>query len=423
MEFIVSNAKVYHNGSFSRADVLIRDGIVADISPRVSAEGNIDVFDFNNCFVLPGLIDVHVHLREPGFFYKETVASGCAAAAHGGFTDICSMPNLNPVPDSAENLQVQLDIIGRDATVNVHPYGALTVGEKGEVLADIDAIAADVCAFSDDGRGVQGDEMILAAMEKAKANGRLIAAHCEVNSLLEGGYIHKGDYAAAHGHKGICSESEWKMIERDLALAEKTGCAYHVCHVSAKESVELIRQAKKRGVDVTCETAPHYLIFSDADLQEDGRFKMNPPIRAAADRQALIDGILDSTVEIIATDHAPHSAEEKAKGLADSVMGVVGLETSFAAMYTHLVKAGIITLEKLVELMHVNPSERFGIGNAVEIGKPANLTVFDLDEKYTVSPDEFLTKGRATPFAGMELYGKCKLTVCNGKIVWREENV
>ncbi len=362
--------------------------------------------------ILPGLCDVHVHFREPGFLYKETMASGSRAAARGGYTAVCTMPNLDPVPDSAEHLQVQLDAIDKDACIRVIPYGAITIGERGENLAALDEMADKVCAFSDDGRGVQDDDMMRRAMTEAKRLGKIVAAHCEVNDLLRGGYIHDGAYAAAHGHRGICSESEWGQIARDLRLAKEIGCAYHVCHISTKESVELIRQAKAEGVDVTCETGPHYLTMCDEDLQEDGRFKMNPPLRSREDMLALIEGIKDGTIDMIATDHAPHSAEEKARGLEKSAMGVVGLETAFPVLYTKLVKTGIITLDKLIVLMSTNPKKRFGIDTGDD------FTVFALDTPYTVDPEEFLTMGRATPFAGWEVYGKCLMTVHNGNVVY-----
>ena len=368
----------------------------------------------NQYFVFPGFCDVHVHFREPGFSYKETIATGSHAAAAGGYTAVCTMPNLNPVPDSVEHVKLQLQLIEEGAVIHVYPYGAITVSQQGETLADMDAMAADVIAFSDDGRGVQSDELMKAAMLKAKALGKMIVAHCEVNSLLRGGYIHDGDYAKANGHKGICSESEYAQIARDLRLVEETGCAYHVCHISAKESVELIRQAKKRGLNVTCETAPHYLVMDDSFLQEDGRFKMNPPLRSREDREALVAGIQDGTIDMIATDHAPHSVEEKSKGLAGSSFGIVGIETAFPILYTHLVQKGIITLEKLIALLSDNPRNRFGIpqGN--------DFTVWDLGENWTVNPDEFLSKGKSTPFAGWLLQGVCKLTVCDGKIVYRK---
>lgn len=366
--------------------------------------------------IVPGLCDVHVHFREPGFSYKETIASGSAAAAHGGYTAVCTMPNLDPVPDSAEHLQVQLDAIKRGAAIKVLPYGAITVGEKGEKLADMEAMSDKVCAFSDDGKGVQNDEMMREAMAKAKRLGKIIAAHCEDNSLLFGGYIHDGEYARMHGHRGISSESEYKQIERDLRLAEETGCAYHVCHISTKESVELIRQAKARGVNVTCETAPHYLVLCDEDMQEDGRFKMNPPLRSLEDKKALIDGIKDGTIDMMATDHAPHSAEEKGRGLEKSLMGVVGLETAFPVLYTELVKKNIITLERLVELMSFKPKERFGIDTNND------FAVFDISEAYKIDPEDFLSMGRATPFAGREVFGRCLLTVHNEKVVYKAED-
>ena len=366
--------------------------------------------------IVPGLCDVHVHFREPGFSYKETIASGSAAAAHGGYTAVCTMPNLDPVPDSAEHLQVQLDAIKRGAAIKVLPYGAITVGEKGEKLADMEAMSDKVCAFSDDGKGVQNDEMMREAMTAAKRLGKIIAAHCEDNSLLFGGYIHDGEYARMHGHRGISSESEYRQIERDLRLAEETGCAYHVCHISTKESVELIRQAKAHGVNVTCETAPHYLVLCDEDMQEDGRFKMNPPLRSREDKQALIEGIKDGTIDMIATDHAPHSAKEKGRGLEKSLMGVVGLETAFPVLYTELVKKNIITLDRLVELMSFKPKERFGIDTEND------FAVFDISEAYKIDPENFLSMGRATPFAGREVFGRCLLTVHNGKVVYKAED-
>lgn len=370
-----------------------------------------------NYIIVPGLCDVHVHFREPGFSYKETIASGSAAAAHGGYTAVCTMPNLSPVPDCAEHLKAQLDAIDKSAVIEVIPYGAITVGEKGEELSDMESMADNVCAFSDDGRGVQNDGMMREAMAKAKRLGKIIAAHCEDNSLLFGGYIHDGEYAKAHGHRGISSESEYRQIERDLRLAEETGCAYHVCHISTKESVELIRQAKACGVDVTSETAPHYLVLCDEDMQEDGRFKMNPPLRSREDKQALIEGIKDGTIDMIATDHAPHSAEEKGRGLEKSLMGVVGLETAFPVLYTELVKKNIITLERLVELMSFKPKERFGIDTGCD------FAVFGIDEPYKTDPNEFLSMGRATPFAGREVFGRCLLTVHGGKAVYKAEAI
>lgn len=379
------------------------------------ADGGLSPVISKKYIIVPGLCDVHVHFREPGFSYKETIASGSAAAAHGGYTAVCTMPNLDPVPDSAEHLQVQLDAIKRGAAIKVLPYGAITVGEKGERLADMEAISDKVCAFSDDGKGVQNDEMMREAMTAAKRLGKIIAAHCEDNALLLGGYIHDGEYAKAHGHRGISSASEYKQIERDLRLAEETGCAYHVCHISTKESVELIRQAKARGVDVTCETAPHYLVLCDEDMQEDGRFKMNPPLRSREDKEALIEGIKDGTIDMIATDHAPHSAEEKGRGLEKSLMGIVGLETAFPVLYTELVTKNIITLDRLVELMSFKPKERFGIDTNND------FAVFDISEAYKIDPEDFLSMGRATPFAGREVFGRCLLTVHNEKVVYKAE--
>lgn len=371
---------------------------------------------FNNrrYIVFPGFCDVHVHFREPGFSYKETIRTGSMAAARGGYTAVCTMPNLNPVPDTAENLQQQLDIINADACISVFPYGAITKSEAGKELADMADMGAEVIAFSDDGRGVQSDDMMRAAMLKAKSLNKMIVAHCEVNDLLKGGYIHDGEYAKQHGHKGICSESEWKQIERDITLVRETGCPYHVCHISAAESVELIRKAKAEGLDITCETAPHYLVLTDADLKEEGRFKMNPPLRSERDRQALIEGLKDGTIDCIATDHAPHSAEEKAKGLEKSAFGITGIETAFPVMYTRLVKTGILTLEKLVEVMCVNPRKRFNITT------DPGFTVWDTEKEFTVDPKEFISQGKATPFEGEKLYGECVLTVQNDKVIYEK---
>ncbi|MBQ7637591.1 MAG: dihydroorotase [Clostridia bacterium] len=373
--------------------------------------------DFNSITVFPGFCDVHVHFREPGFSYKETIKTGSHAAAAGGYTAVCTMPNLSPVPDCAENLKAQTDIIKKDAVINVYPYASITKGEKGAVLSDMEALAQNCIAFSDDGRGVQSAEMMEKAMRKAASLKKLIAAHCEVNELLEGGYIHKGAYSEKHGHAGICSESEWKQIERDIALAKKTGCAYHVCHISCEESVALIRQAKEDGIDVTCETAPHYLLLDENDLSEDGRFKMNPPLRSKRDRLALIEGVIDGTVDMIATDHAPHSVQEKSKGLKNSAFGIVGLETAFPLLYTELVEKGVITLERLIELMCVNPRKRFGIPIKDD------YTVWDLTQKTVIDPKNFISMGRSTPFEGTAVTGRCLLTVCGGKTVYKAKEI
>lgn len=379
------------------------DGCESRLESAVSyiKDNNITLKAAHTYAVLPGFCDVHVHLRQPGFCYKETIATGTDAALHGGYTDVCSMPNLKPVPDSVEHILEQVEAIEKDALIRVHPYGSITVDEMGETLSDMDGMAKYAVAFSDDGKGVQSEEMMTEAMKKAKALDMIIAAHCEDNSLLFKGYIHDGEYAKAHGHRGICSESEWKPIERDVKLASEVGVKYHVCHVSTKESVEIIRNAKKNGIDVTCETAPHYLVLTDADLKEDGRFKMNPPLRSESDRKALIDGILDGTIDMIATDHAPHSAEEKGAGLEKSMMGVVGLETSFPVMYTFLVKKGIITMEKLCGLMSENPRARFGLPE-----KDGEFSLWDIDEEYEINPDDFKTMGRSTPFKGATVFGK-----------------
>lgn len=414
MKTILKNANVY---KFGKTDIAIENGIIAEISPSVNVECGDVVFDLNNKYIFPGFVDVHVHFREPGFSYKETIKTGSMAAAAGGFTHVCTMPNLNPVPDSYSNLMLQKQIIDNDAVINVYPFGAITKCQKGTELSDLDDMAEYAIGFSDDGRGVQNADMMENAMKIAKKYNKIISAHCEDNSLLNGGYIHKGEYARVNGHDGICSESEWKPIERDIELARKTGVKYHVCHISAKESVELIRNAKEQGIDITCETAPHYLVFEDADLKDSGDFKMNPPIRSKEDRQALIDGICDGTVDMIATDHAPHSMEEKSGGLKNSLNGIVGLETSFPVLYTKLVKAGVISIDRLIDIMSVSPARRFGFLNNLNVGEKANINVFDLDKKYTITPSEFYSMGKSTPFNGMEVFGKCIMTVCNGNIV------
>ncbi len=414
MSYTLKNASIYDGEKFVKKDLFVSAGkIVAGLSES-------SVVDLNNCVILPGLIDVHVHLREPGFLYKEDIHSGTAAAAHGGYTTVFAMPNLNPVPDSAENLKEELEAIKQKALIEVLPYGAITIGEKGEEIAALEDMAENVAGFSDDGRGVENESIMREAMLRAKKLNKIIAAHCEDKKLVNGGYIHDGEYAKAHGHKGICSASEYKPIARDLRLAKETGCKYHVCHISTKESVELIRKAKADGVDVTCETAPHYLILSDSDLREDGRFKMNPPLRGERDRLALIEGIKDGTIDMIATDHAPHSEEEKSGGLEKSLMGITGIETAFPLLYTHLVKSGVISLEKLVYLMHEAPKRRFGTGGGLAVGNAANLTVFNLNEKYKIETEKFLSKGKSSPFNGATVYGKCVMTMYKGEFIWQE---
>ncbi len=421
MTLLIKNALTYIDKTFQKSDVLIKDGRIHSLAVSILSESVDRVVDAQDkYFLIPGFVDVHTHLREPGFSYKETIKTGSMAGAKAGYTDLCTMPNLNPAPDNAEHLKAQTDIIDRDAVIHVLPFGTITKERKGvgEII-DFESIADQVAGFSDDGTGVQTEELMKQAMTKCAKLGKIISAHCEVNDLLKGGYIHDGVYARTHNHKGICSESEWAQIERDCCLAEETGCQYHVCHISTKESVDIIRKAKARGVKVTCETGPHYLTMCDEDLQEDGRFKMNPPLRAAQDKQALIEGVLDGTIDVIATDHAPHSAEEKSKGLEKSAMGVVGLETAFAVLNTKLVKTGIITLEKLVEMMSVRPREIFGIdGGEIKEGAVANLALLDVDKEWTVNPDNFVTMGRATPFEGWKLQGENLLTIYRGEIVY-----
>lgn len=413
---VFENAVYYTAEGFRKGTLTVSDGKVF-LSPAVSVtEDEID-----GKVILPGLADAHVHLREPGFFYKESIATGSESGARAGYTALFAMPNLSPVPDSLSHLREEQDAISRTAKTGVYPYAALTVGERGEELSAIEELAPHVIGFSDDGRGVQSEALMREAMLRVKACGKVIAAHCEVNDLLRGGYIHDGAYARTHGHKGICSESEWKMVERDVALAEETGVSYHVCHVSAKESVEIIRRAKARGVDVTCETAPHYLLLTEDDLEEDGRFKMNPPIRTAEDRAALVEGLADGTVDMVATDHAPHSDEEKSRGLAGSLMGVIGLEFAFPVLYTGLVATGRISLHRLVEAMSAAPLARFGLpGGDIRDGAPADLAVFDLSREWTVRGRDSASKGSSTPFEGMKVRAKNTMTILNGEIIWKE---
>lgn len=418
---VLKGGRVFSGGKSFEADVVVCGDRIAEVTPEAAILPGDKVVDCRGRWVTAGLVDLHVHLREPGFSSKETIATGTAAAAHGGFTTVCAMPNLEPAPDSLENLRRETEIIERDAVVKVLPYATITRRRAGREIVDFAALRPYVAAFSDDGSGVQDDDMMLAAMRAAAANDCIIAAHCEVNSLLHGGYIHDGAYAAAHGHKGISSESEWRQIERDIKLAEQTGCRYHVCHISTKESVALIRDAKRSGVRITCETGPHYLTMCDADLREEGRFKMNPPIRSAADRNALIEGVQDGTIDVIATDHAPHTAEEKSRGLAGSAMGVVGLETSFAVIYTKLVMAGIISPERMIELMAEAPRRIFVLGGGLAAGEKADIAVFDLDNEFTVDPATFLSKGRSTPFEGWRLHGQTILTLVDGRTAYRND--
>ena len=401
------------NTSVNVVSASLASDVVDSIQTSISTS-DFSAIDFSRCVVLPGFCDVHVHLREPGFSYKETIASGSLASARGGYTAVCSMPNLNPVPDSVEHLKAQQDIIDDSACIHVYPFASITVGQKGEVLSDLDGMAPNTIGFSDDGKGVQSTELMRDAMLKAKALGKPIVAHCEVNELLRGGYIHDGAYAKAHGHRGICSESEWMHVARDIELVKEIGVKYHVCHISTKETVDLIRKAKAEGVDITCETGPHYLVMDDSMLEEHGRFKMNPPLRSKEDREALVAGILDGTIDMIATDHAPHSAEEKGKGLEGSAFGVVGIETAFPILYTYLVKPGILSMERLIELMVINPRKRF------DLPFGCDYSIWDLDEAYTVDSNEFISLGKATPFEGWNVNGRCLATVCDGKLIYKQ---
>lgn len=414
MNIIFKNSENYLNGSCVHGDFIFNDGILAPATSDVFNLLAQNSVIYDNCLILPGFCDMHVHFREPGFSYKEDMHTGSLSALAGGYTDVATMPNLNPVPDSVQNLKVQLDAIKEKATVRVHPFGALTVGERGEEISDLEGMCEYVVGFSDDGKGVQSEQMMATLMRRCASLGKIISAHCEDNSLLRGGYIHDGKYAETHNHKGICSESEWRPIARDIELAKQTGAKYHVCHISTKESVNIIRQAKADGVDITCETAPHYLILDDSNLMEDGRFKMNPPLRDKTDREALIEGVLDGTIDMIATDHAPHSIEEKSRGLEKSAMGVVGLEVAFPELYTHLVRTGILSVDKLLKLMVYNPRERFGLTDNV------GFSVWDVERERTINPNEFKSLGRSTPFDGDRVFGTCLMTVSDGKVVYKK---
>ncbi len=421
---MANNRIIIKNGSVlgrKSEDIAIVDGRISERSEHIEATANDTVIDAEGLVVAPAFVDVHVHLREPGYGYKERIATGTMAAARGGYSTVCSMPNLNPVPDSIENLKAQQDIIDRDAKIEVLPYAAITIGRKGEELVDIASLKGKVCAFSDDGSGVQVDGMMERAMTEAVKYDQLIAAHCEVEELLHGGYIHDGEYAKLNGHKGICSESEWAQVKRDIEIAEKVGCRYHVCHISTKETVALVREAKARGVKVTCETGPHYLIFTDMDLEEDARWKMNPPLRSAEDRAALIEGIKDGTIDMIATDHAPHSVEEKSKGLKDSAMGIVGLETAFAALNTHLVRKGVISLERLIELMSYTPRRVFRIEGGIEVGDRADIVLLDTEKAWRVDSEKFYSMGKISMFDGRDMVGDIAMTIHRGEVVYKAE--
>lgn len=419
MSLLLSGGLVYSKSSFKRLDISIDDGQVVSFSPFIDKSGFDSVIDCNNLFIVPGFLDVHVHLREPGFCYKETVHSGTLAAARGGYTGVCAMPNLSPAPDCLTNLSAELDAITRDAVVAVYPYGTITAGQNGERLSDMEALSDFVAGFSDDGRGVQSEEMMLAAMKKAKSLNKPIVAHCEDNSLLKkGGCVNECAYAKAHGLVGISSQSEWKQLKRDLRLVEKTGVRYHACHISTKQSVGLIREAKKRGLPVTSETAPHYLALCDNDLIDDGRFKMNPPLRSALDRAALIEGITDGTIDVIATDHAPHSAEEKSRGLRESLMGITGLETAFPVLYTVLVTTGVMSFEKLIEKLSVKPRELLNIPSEITVGFRADFAIIDTNSQYKIDSSAFLSKGKSSPFDGMEVSGEIVRTIYGGRTVW-----
>lgn len=420
VSMLITGATVWYEGGFAVRDVLIIDGVLHEVAEHIAPSDGVSIVEAGGKYLLPAFVDMHVHLREPGYGYKETIASGTKAAAKGGFSMVCPMPNLNPAPDSLEHLNEQLAIIERDAVIGVLPYATITTARKGDECVDYATLAPYVAGFSDDGTGVQSEEVMEEAMRRIAPTGKLLAAHCEVESLLRGGYIHDGEWCRAHNHKGICSESEWGEVKRDIELAEKTGCRLHVCHISTKESVALIREAKSRGVKVTCETAPHYLALCEEDMREEGRFKMNPPLRTREDMEALRKGVADGTIDVIATDHAPHSAEEKSRGLEKSAMGVVGIETSLAATYTFMVGGGIISLERLLEIMSLTPRKLLGIGGGICLGERIDATLVDFAKEYNVNPSEFISMGKSTPFEGMRLRGEVLMTIADGRKVYEK---
>ena len=419
-KLLIKSGTLVADGKSWRGDILVADGKIEAIGELLAADEQTEVFNAEGCVVTYGLADVHVHLREPGYSAKETITTGTRAAARGGVTTVCSMPNLQPAPDAPETIAIEQQMIDEQAVIEVLPFATISKGRERRELAEIEALRSLSVGYSDDGNGIQTEELMRQAMQRIAAVDGIIAAHCEDDSLLHAGYIHDGEYARTHGHKGICSESEWGPIKRDVELAQQEGCRYHVCHISTKESVAIIREAKQRCNHISCETAPHYLVLCDADLKEEGRFKMNPPLRASEDRAALIEGIKDGTIEVIATDHAPHTAEEKSRGLKGSMMGIVGIETSFAICYTHLVRKGVITIEKLIALMSENPRRIFRLGGALGVGERADIAVYDITKPYTIDTAEFLSMGKATPFEGEQVYGKCVLTLFNGEKVWTE---
>lgn len=420
VSMLITGATVWYEGGFAVRDVLVEDGVLREVAEHIAPREGVRVVEAGGKYLLPAFVDMHVHLREPGYGYKETIASGTKAAARGGFSTVCPMPNLNPAPDSLEHLKEQLSIIERDAVIDVLPYSTITTDRKGDECVDYAALAPYVAGFSDDGTGVQSSEVMEEAMRCIAPTGKLLAAHCEVESLLRGGYIHDGEWCRAHNHKGICSESEWGEVKRDIELAEKTGCRLHVCHISTKESVALIREAKSRGVKVTCETAPHYLALCEEDMKEEGRFKMNPPLRTREDMEALRKGVADGTIDVIATDHAPHSAEEKSRGLEKSAMGVVGIETSLAATYTFMVGGGIISLERLVEIMSLTPRKLLGVGGGICLGDRIDATLVDFSKEFNVESSQFLSMGKSTPFEGMRLRGEVVMTIADGRKVYEK---
>ena len=419
-KLLLKGGTVVAEGVSRKADVLIADGKIEAIGESLAADEQTELFDAEGCVVTYGLADVHVHLREPGYSAKETITTGTRACARGGVTTVCSMPNLQPAPDAPETIAIEQQMIDEQAVIEVLPFATISSKRAGRELADIEALRPLSVGYSDDGNGIQTEPLMREAMKRISAVDGIIAAHCEDDSLLHAGYIHDGEYAREHGHKGICSESEWGPIKRDVALAQEEGCRYHICHISTKESVAIIREAKQKCAHISCETAPHYLVLCDENLQEEGRFKMNPPLRAKEDKEALIEGIKDGTIEVIATDHAPHTAEEKSRGLKGSMMGIVGIETSFAICYTHLVRKGVITIEKLIALMSENPRRIFRLGGAMQVGERADIAVFDITKPYKIDSAEFLSMGKATPFEGEEVYGRCMLTLFGGEKVWEE---
>lgn len=425
MILLKNGRQINENNELVAVDLLVKDGIIIEMNECIE-NTEAQVYDLAGKLVSPGLIDVHVHLREPGYERKETIETGTKAAARGGYTTIAAMANTIPVPDSMESVTYIEGLLQQSAQVRVFPYAAITLGERGQEIVDVEALSeTSILGFSDDGRGIQEAGVMYQAMQRAKAVNKPIVAHCEDDSLLFGGYLHDGEYAKANGHRGILSVSESAQIARDIMLAQATGVHYHICHISTKESVELVRFAKAQGINVTAEVSPHHLILCDTDIvNDDPNFKMNPPLRADADRIACVQGLLDGTIDVIATDHAPHHEDEKAWGIETAPFGIVGLETAFPLMYTKFVKTGKMTLKQLIDCMSTKPANIFNLPyGTLEVGAAADITIIDLDKEMEIDSSQFLSKGKNTPFNGYNVTGWPVMTLVGGRVAYKDEQM